>query len=599
MGVVIQMKTTAIIFFVLIVGCPVRAQDDSLFAARRARLLDVVSREQEKSPYVIASKIHKGFEIDRAFVLLDSLTYDKGIGGMFYAYSLIGTYLYTQDALPDSLKQKVRLAYQNRMMYRGDTENHWVMYYTGLYLAAQTWPNDPGETWFNGKSSTENLREAGGWLNEWFRVSSTIGQGEFDSPTYFITFVTPMMALYEFAKDPIMKAKAQLMLDLLFVDFAAEHISGNYGGAHSRDYPEDIINPLGAPSTMWAWLYFGEPRFEQWEETRFRPRNRGGWEAVFGALSSYRLPQIIRNIATDRSEPYVHTETKRVRNVIRFGKEKNPPAYKYTYVTKDYVLGSLQGGILQPIQQHTWDVTVPTGRPNNTIFTLHPYYSGNELGMFFPEELKFLSDEVDRYHKVYTNPGKWNSSSPFEQTFQYRNTLLVLYKLEKGVMQPHIDGFFPKNLDERFVHSKGWMFCRLRDTYVGLYFIKPGEWTEESVNWRWRSPSVKNGVIVEVGSASEDESFQSFQNKVLSAKIDLKGFDKATSIRYVNRHGVEMRFSFDGPRILNGKQINLNDYQFFDGPFVQSKRQSGIITIRYKNQTRVLDFNKATIQESH
>lgn len=574
------------------------AQTDSLFEARKSRLIDVVSREEEKSPYVIASKIHRNFETDRALLLLDSLTYDKGIGGMFYSYSLIGTYLFTKDALPDSLRQKVRLAYRNRMMYRGDTENHWVMYYTGLYLAAQTWPGEPGETWFNGKSSEENLREAGGWLNEWFRISSTIGQGEFDSPTYFITFVTPMIALYEFAADPMMKARAQLMLDLLFVDFAAEHLEGNYGGGHSRDYPEDIINPLGAPSTMWAWLYFGEPKFEQWEETRFRPRNRGGWEAVFGALSSYRLPSIIREIATDRSEAYVHTETKRVRNIIRFGKEKNPPVYKYTYVTGDYVLGSLHGGILQPIQQHTWDVTLSSQKPYNTIFTLHPYYSGDELGMFFPEELKFLSDEVDRYHKVYTNPGKWNSSSPYEQTFQHRNTLIVLYALEEGTMHPHIDGFFPKNLDERLILD-GWVFCRLDEAYVGMYFVKPGKWIEEKVNWRWRSEAMKNGVIVEVGSAKEDGSFQAFQKKVLSTTIDSKEFGQKTALRYVNRHGIEMKFSFNGPRIMNGKVIRLDDYQFFDGPFIQSEKRSGVITIRCRGKTRVLDFTRGTIQESN
>jgi hypothetical protein len=268
-------------------------------------------------------------------------------------------------------------------------------------------------------------------------------------------------------------------------------------------------------------------------------------------------------------------------------------------VTKDYVLGSLQGGILQPIQQHTWDVTIPTGKPNNTIFTLHPYYSGDELGMFFPEELKFLSDEVDRYHKVYTNPGKWNSSSPYEQTFQHRNTLLVLYNIEQGVKQPHIDGFFPKNLDERLTDPSGWVFCRSVETYVGLYFVRPGEWIEENVNWRWRSRELNNAVIVEVGSKSEDESFQSFQENVSSCAIDLKGFDKRNTLRYVNRHGVEMRFTFNGPRVLNGTEVNLTDYQFFDGPFVQSRRGSGVITIRYKNHTRVLDFTKATIQESH
>ena len=75
----------------------------------------------------------------------------------------------------------------------------------------------------------------------------------------------------------------------------------------------------------------------------------------------------------------MHQETKRVRNIIRFGRDMNPPVYKYSYVTDQFILGCLQGGILQPIQQHTWDVTFVSEKPNNTIFSLHPFVSGKEL----------------------------------------------------------------------------------------------------------------------------------------------------------------------------------------------------------------------------
>jgi hypothetical protein len=589
------MKTIGILGWMFLAVQPAIPQD---FSSRAQKLLDVVRAEREISPYVIAAKIRTNNDRQTALILLDSLTRDGAIGGMFYCYSLIGAYLYTRDALPDSRHRKVRLAFRERTMYRGDTENHWVMYYTGLYLAAQTWPGEAREMWFNGKSSEENFREAEGWLNHWMHTSFTIGQGEFDSPTYITTFLTPMMVLHEFAADPVMKKKAQMMLDLLFADFAVEHLEGNYGGGHSRDYPEDIINPLGAPSTMWAWMYFGKPEFAQWEEARYRPRNRGGWETTFGALGSYRLPEIIRLIATDRTEAYAHTETKRVRNIIRFGAEKNPPAYKYSYVTQDYILGSLSGGILQPIQQHTWDVTFVSEKPNNSIFTLHPYYSGRELAMFFPEEIKFLADEVDRYHLVYTNPDKWNSSSPFERTFQYRNTLIVLYDIKKGEMQPHIDGFFPKTLDERWVDDSGWIICRAGDVYVALYPLRPGAWIEEKVNWRWRSNALKNGVIVEVGSKMEDGSLTEFRRSLGKTFIDTSAFDSHVSVRFRNRHGIDMKYTFDGVRLLNGKEIQLSDYGFFDGPFIQSERGSGRVTLRHKTRTRVLDFNTAEIIES-
>jgi hypothetical protein len=570
---------------------------ETRFEQRRQRLIDVVSQERDRGFFTVAAKLTAGKDKDFALAMLDSLTTDESIGGMFYSYMAIGMYLRLGDQLSDSLMRKIRQAYRERTMYRGDTENHWVAYYTGLYLAAQTWPNEDRSQWFNGKSSSENFKESEEWLNHWMNTTATIGQGEFDSPTYFIVFMTPMLTLYDFAKDPVMKRKAQMTVDLLFADFAAEQLDGNYCGGHSRDYPDDIVNPLSAPAALWAWLYFGEPNMELWQESRYRPRYRGGWETVFGALSSYRLPDVIYTMATDRSKAYVHTETKRVRNVIRFGQEKNPPVYKYTYMTHDYALGSLQGGILQPIQQHTWDVTYRSDKPNNTIFTLHPFYSGKELAMFFPEEQKFLADEVNRYHLVYTDPNKWNSSSPYEQTFQYRNAIIVLYNMDKDAHHQHIDGFFPKNLDERIEHPSGWIFCRAGSVYVAFFPLRPYEWIEEKINWRWRSVGLNNGIVAEVGSAAEDGSFDAFKEKLMHSRPEMSDSGNNVSVSYKTRKGDAMKFVFGGERRLNGKAIDFKAYKLFNGPFIQSERGSGIIRMTDGKNVRELNFKKATIQE--
>ena len=571
------------------------AQDDHGYSARARHLLEVAAGETETSFFSLAAKIHLGRDLPRAYSILDSMERDRSMGGMFYAYTLIGTYLHTRDMLPDSLKRKVREAFRVRMMYRGDTENHWVMYYTGLYLAAQTWPNEDGTRWFNGKTSEENFREAEGWLNHWMTITSTIGQGEFDSPTYMTVFVSPMFVLYEFAQNPLMKTRAQAMLDLLLADFAAEQLDGAYCGGHSRDYPDDIINPLAAPATRVAWLFFGQPKEEKWDEARYRPRNRGSWETVFAALGSYRLPEIIYRMATDRTVPYVHTETKRVRNIIRFGDVRNPPVYKYTYMTADYALGSLQGGILQPIQQHTWDVTFKSEKPNNTLFMLHPFFSGRELAMFFPEEIKFLAGEVDRYHLVYTNPNKWNSSSPFEQTLQHKNALIVLYNILPGEKHPHVDGFFPKSLDERIVDGSGWIFCRAGDTYIAFHPLKPFEWIEEDVNWRLRSHDLKNGAVVEVGSAASHGTFEDFKAAIRSTKLRFDDFDRSLTVEYVTSGGDHLRFTYGGKRLVNNRPVDFRAYRLFNGPFMQADVGSGVITLRYKEKTRTLDFPKGTI----
>jgi hypothetical protein len=567
------------------------------FEERKARLLEEVSAQNETNFYVVLAKVKMGKDTARAFAMLDSLAADRAMGGMFYSYTMMGTYLYLRHILPDSLHRKIRDAFKNRTMYRGDTENHWVMYYTGMYLASQTWPGEDGTQWFNGKSSDENFRDAKGWLEHWMHVTTTIGQGEFDSPTYSTVFITPMLVLYEFAADPVMKRKAQMMLDLLFVDFAAEELGGNYGGGHSRDYPEDIINPLGAPITPFSWLYFGLPGAELWNDVRFRPRNQGSWETVFAAIGSYRLPDIIYRIATDRSEAYVHTETKRVRNEIRFSDQMNPPVYKYTYMTPDYVIGSLQGGILQPIQQHTWDVTWLSDKPNNTLFTLHPSYSGKELAMFFPEERKFLAEEVDRYHKIYTDPNKWNSASPYERTFQYKDAIIVLYDIAEGAKHHHIDGFFPKTLDQRFADSTGWIFCKAGKTYIAFYPLKPYAWIEETVDWRWRSMDLKNGVVVQVGAERVYGSFDRFMAAMRKSRVQKDDFDRSLTVEYTTPAGDRLRFTYGGDRIVNGKKVNFKDYRLFNGPFVTADVGKGIITLKYKERRRVLNFNTASIKD--
>jgi hypothetical protein len=471
------------------------------------------------------------------------------------------------------------------------------MYYTGLYLAAQTWPGEPGREWFNGKSSLENFREAEGWLNHWIALTTTIGQGEFDSPTYMPVFLAPMLVLHDFAADSAMKTKARMMCDLLLADFAVEHLGGNYGGGHSRDYPADIINPLTAQTTRVSWLYFGEPEREIWDGPAFPPRVRSSWEIVFGALSEYRPPDMIVRMATDRSVPYVHRERKRVRNVIRFSDDRNPPVYKYTYMTADYVLGSLQGGILQPFQQHTWDVTFVSSKPYNTIFTVHPSYSNRELGMFFPEELNVLAQDVDRYKLVYTSPDKWNSSSPYEQTFQQENALIVLYHIAPGAKHPHIDGFFPGNLEDRAVDSTGWIFCRGGNTAVACFPLKPYAWIREGNNWRLRSHSLNNGAVIEVASVHTASAYQDFMQRIRRHRIDTTGFDRTLTVKYVTLAGDTMVFTYDGPRMLNGGLVDITKTRLYDGPFMSADVGSGVIELHYGGRVRILDFREGRVVE--
>ncbi|MGB5874529.1 MAG: hypothetical protein WBG01_14225 [Bacteroidota bacterium] len=606
------MKTLQIAFLTCVAFSAAISQDltrDEYLRQYEERAAYVGSRYDtatSASYYAIAVR----YAHDNGITIADSLfqvALQEPRGDMFWMFPVIGAYLHGKDKMSAETRATVRHAWKTYAPYRGDTENHWAMYYASLFLAAEQWPNLPGTEWFNGKSSDENREEAKEYLIHWIDITTSIGQGEFDSPDYFTEYAISMVLLHDFARDPEMQKRGSMMMDYLLADFGSEHLDGQYLGGFSRIYQPAVYMPLRSVASAYAYLYFGtgEP-------------SQTGW-IVLPSLSTYRLPEIIYKIATDRSEPYVHKERKRVRNVIRFGSEKNPPVYKQTYVTKDYGIGSLQGGILQPIQQHTWGVRYTEGRPYTTIFGLHPYWSSYELGMFFPEELKPLIADVVASKGTYNNPEKWTGGSPFERTFQHRNTLLVLYDIEPGTTTEHIDGFFPMNLEERVVDESGWILCKAGDTYVGWYPLQPYEWIEEpetsgqSKNtigrpedireekkegaWRLRSYLPQNGYVIEVRAKDEIGSFEKFSDALRShlPKADLR--PGSVAVRYTSLEGAEMTFAFPGDRQLNGKRVDYTEFDLFEGPFLSAEVGSRTLTMHYKEMRRVLDFTTLTVDE--
>lgn len=528
-------------------------------------------------------------------------------GDMFWMFPCMAAYLHGREKMSPAAREVVRNAWKTYAPYRGDTENHWAMYYSTLFLAAEQWPGLPGSEWYNGKSSDENAADARDYLIHWMTITTTIGQGEFDSPDYFPEYAISMSLLADFARDPEMRKRGSMMLDYLLADFAAEHLNGQYLGGFSRIYQPAVFKPLLSTASAYAYLFFGtgEP-------------TQTGW-VLIPAIGAYRMPQIIYEIATDRSTPYVHRERKRVRNVIRLGTEKNPPVYKYTYVTAAYGLGSLQGGILQPIQQHTWGVRYTYGSPYTTIFGLHPYWSSMELGMFFPEELKPLIADVVGSKSTYNNPDKWTGGSPYERTFQHRNTLIVLYDIPPGTMTEHIDGFFPRNLEARIVDPSGWIFCKAGDTYVGWYPLQEGEWIEEhdtpgqakntigrpvdlekskeTGNWRFRSHRLQNGEVVEVRSKNEIGSFEKFCAALRSCIPKAVMEPGAVSVSYTTPGRETLRFSFPDGRRLNGVRVDIAKTKLFDGPFLQAEVGSQNLLMRHGGKQRLLDFKTLTVTE--
>ncbi len=578
-----------------------RAEYLKKFHERKAWFISHFDSSSRADYSAIAARYFRNRDVQKADEMFLKLL-EKPSGDMFWMFPVVNCYMVGKDKMANKVKKAVRHAWKTYAPSRGDTENHWAMYYACLYLMAEQWPNEPGSEWFNGKSSEENLTEAREYLFEWARITTTIGQGEFDSPDYILEYVIPTTMLAEYSRDKRVKKLGEMLTDYILADFAAEHLDQQYIGGYSRIYEQNLMRPQYSASSHFAYVYFGvgEPLVHGW--------------VLYPVMTSYTLPEIIYKIATDRSQPYVHKERKRVRNVIRYGEERNPPVYKYSYLTKDYGIGSLQGGILQPIQQHTWGVRYTYGKPFSTIFGLHPYWSVLEIAMFFPEESKASMAFITASKTTYNNPDKWTGGSPYERIFQHKNTLIALYDIPAGTTSEHIDGFFPANLEERIIDETGWIFCKAGDSYIGWYPLQPGEWSEEYElkqqafntktgtrergegmalrNYRFRSHELQNGYIVEVRSKDEIGSFEAFRRRLVNHVPEANLMKGNVSVKYRTLEGDVMEFSFPDERRLNGAIVDLSETKLFEGPFLNAEVGSQKLELTYQGMKLILDFEK-------
>lgn len=542
---------------------------------------DAVSTEDYAQGHFfhVAARLARGDADARAWAAarVDSLVADPQ-GDVFWMYPAVLAMYLGQDRLPAATLARLRDRWRTYTPYRGDTENHFVLYYTALYLAAQRYPGEAGDRWFTGKSSEENRAEAHDFLLHWIALTTTQGQGEYDSPRYLSFFVAPMAMLHAFADDPTMRRRAGLMLDYLLADYFAETLGGVHVGASSRIYPDQLFARWTDAASGYAWLLFGNVPFHP----------HAG--ALVLALSGYRPPRVLHALATDRSAPYVHRERKRTRHRIRHSAVRNAPVYKYTYVRPEYALGSTQGGLLQPVQQHTWELqwADPARRGPNVLFTTHPYASPYEGTMYFAEPWHLVTELIARSKTEYDTPHKWTGGSPHEQVVQHEDALVVLYDLPEGVRFPHIQGFFSRELVGLRADSSGWIFARGGDAYVAYYPLAPYTWeAAPDGSRRLVSTALHNGAVIQAAPASAFADLEAFAGAVRALPLQAER-EPAPAVRFTTLGGTAIEAVYgEAPRV-GGVPVDYAGWPLYDGPFLRGT--PGRLELRHGPLRRVLDL---------
>jgi hypothetical protein len=517
-------------------------------------------------------------------------------GDMFWMFPCTTVAYLGRDQLSAEARAAIRDAWRRYMPQRGDTENHWVMYYSSLYLMAALYPHEPGESWYTGKTSEENRLEAEGFLRHWVDLTTTRGQGEYDATHYIGEYAIPMLMLATWAPDDRMQRLGQMMLEYVMADFAGDTLDGLYVGAHSRASDRDVFEKWYNLYSFFSWLFF--------DNLPVTP-GYGGWGIYFAAsaeVSSFTLPEVIRRLATERAGPYLQREVKRTRHRWRGSDIRNLPVYKQTYITPDYAVGSSQGGLLQPIQQHTWDVTwsVPDPRGvHNTLFAINPHYSAEELQMYFTEHPDSMPAAVTRQGKpTYMSEDKFLGASPYEQVYQEQDALIALYHTTEGATFEHVNGFFSKDLTRFEEHPSGWIFVQGGNAYIAYFPLAPYEWRPiEGGGRRLYSAQRANGCVVQVAAVRDFRGWDDFKTAVLQLRLTTATTPKP-HVRFTSLRGHAIEFAYDEVPLVDGVRVDYSRWGLFDSPYMQSPLNSRHLTLTHGRLRRVLDFNTLTITDS-
>lgn len=536
------------------------------YAAATARVLDSVTRED-------------------GLAMLEELTTNV-TPNVIERCRMTAAYVRLHQMLPDSMRLRIEYIWGSFPLRPFDGEYEQVGYYGSLYLMTRFAGSDA--TFFNGKSRGENEQDARAWLLHWMQETTELGQREFDSPTYASLLISTLILLRDFAPDDDMRRRADLMAQWLLADYAHDYLNGSYCGAHGREQMMSAMNPAASDVSSIGWVYFGDGP-QLW-----------GLDQLFISLSDFEpLPAIVE-LATRRTEPYESWERKRSAAVYRGGDKITESVVRYTYMDPLYAIGSIPGGLIQPREQHSWDVTWLSDDPRDpaTLFVMHPYSDPASLSAFMPHSAEIAMRTVGLIDPYFGTVTKTVGGSPFEDVFQHKNTLIALYDIGEVSRFPVITGFFPPkvtSMDNDSLRSR-WITINAGDVYLAVYPLAPFRLVDGMFGKMFFSSHKRNGVIVHVVGRNKAGSYEQFKKAIRATKVDTSRFASDRLVRYTTPAGDKLEFTFGGKRSINGTTPAMKDNMLFDSPLLQSERGTGVLTIKSTKGDVVIDMRARAVR---
>ncbi len=144
--------------------------------------------------------------------------------------------------------------------------------------------SSPTQEKLDNRRSNSTAKRILRWLDLRFRT----GFSEWLSHVYYDEDLTALLSLYDFAQDDEIRRKAEMVIDLLLLDMALNSFKGVFGSTHGRAYENTKKWASNEGTTDTMKLLFGMGIYSAFDNM----------SAPAFALSSYRVPKVIEEIAT-------------------------------------------------------------------------------------------------------------------------------------------------------------------------------------------------------------------------------------------------------------------------------------------------------------
>lgn len=488
----------------------------------------------------------------------------------FIAIRIIGA-LYESacyDRMPPQIKESFRRFFTQRDYKSMHTsENHYLMFRVSRLLAAQFYQDALFENY--GMTAQACYETDVAYINEFLDFRAKYGWGEFDSLGYACEIMIILSTLHRYTKDAAMKQKCRMAMDVILLDMIADSEDALYGGAHGRSYPAAVLDRMSSAFVKLYRYYFGG-RFYDGKEL----------DCANFYLSDYIPSDIVYEVLESKSFPYENRERKHLHSCTAWNVDIRRDVLakltgtinKYTYVSKEYILGSVNrqedypagspDGWYARHQQHEWELTLPGGGEHK-IFTHHSakadYYKINN---------RWTGDCGCCCGSFYTN----------------RNTAVAMYNIEDQTRQPLINAYVPLDIFDAVIMREKYLFLTYRDLYISLYFDNGYRVNREDeyAGKELLSEGWQNAVVLRVEHRAGYASLEAFGKHVLALPVV---FDREK--KTVAFDGILLRRDGNSE---NGKENSYPYPMTYDCPFMRSVWGSGVIEVTAGKKRVVYDF---------